>query len=723
MKNITVDIEQAKIEDLALLINEITEDIKKSKGAALEDLDKKKTWRQKLQEFCNFSKGKQKVVLKDTLEDIRDTNVLLQLLTILSKKIYEEHNEVLIEVLKNLEDLYSDIKDINDFKEELKKVVQEEIKELKEFHTNKINIRNRSNLADENINLLLSTISFIYHLKEDHSKIEQEYLEAIKIFFNRGSYDIEDIDIDNNNICLIEHQQAEIFYAFVLEAIAILYNEDKSNPVSITTINSDIISYILDEIGLAGSIKKKIELDVNKELNDYSKIDIHFVKKYEKHIDNEDYLLDDFSFITDENPESDSYDDHLEQEKNIKFDNNNITDEDDANDMTEKNTATEHYEGIPLKVIEDLKACDSNVCFETKDYFFVGKGIFKIFRSELQDIISYNKSTKSYKTITSIPKDSAAALAHKSNLFISPGTDQLYVTDYENNILFYLYNNVLHKIDLESDSCTIFDNIELDDTIRSMQLYNNKIVMCSYDNLYLFDIEKKELQLITDSSEKSIGGTVSTATILNDIIYFYSSCGEKICADDGGSIKNCICAYDIKNKILKRIISISVDKLFTAYNDVYAIRNSDDYQGYELCKIIKNEKEYELMKITEYSCPHTKITENYLLCYYDSDIYCKNEDLFSIFAFDFRKQTFEKIVTDCYSYRNEGILKTKWTKERSQYRIFGNWIYYYKDHICGGYRSKEHTTRHIYRTNINYPLQPVDLGEYNSNQIFIQNQN
>ncbi len=397
--------------------------------------------------------------------------------------------------------------------------------------------------------------------------------------------------------------------------------------------------------------------------------------------------------------------------------------EDDANDMTEKNTATEHYEGIPLKVIEDLKACDSNVCFETKDYFFVGKGIFKIFRSELQDIISYNKSTKSYKTITSIPKDSAAALAHKSNLFISPGTDQLYVTDYENNILFYLYNNVLHKIDLESDSCTIFDNIELDDTIRSMQLYNNKIVMCSYDNLYLFDIEKKELQLITDSSEKSIGGTVSTATILNDIIYFYSSCGEKICADDGGSIKNCICAYDIKNKILKRIISISVDKLFTAYNDVYAIRNSDDYQGYELCKIIKNEKEYELMKITEYSCPHTKITENYLLCYYDSDIYCKNEDLFSIFAFDFRKQTFEKIVTDCYSYRNEGILKTKWTKERSQYRIFGNWIYYYKDHICGGYRSKEHTTRHIYRTNVNYPLQPVDLGEYNSNQIFIQNQN
>lgn len=702
MRNITVDIEQAKIEDLAVLINEITEDIKKSKGAALEDLDKKKTWRQKFHEFCKFSKGNQKVVLKDTLEDVRDTNVLLQLLTALSKKIYEEHNEVLIEVLKNLEDLYSDIKDINDFKEELKKEVQEEIKELKEFHTNKLNIRNRSNLADENINLLLSTISFIYHLKEEHSKIEQEYLESIKIFFNRGSYDIEDINIDNNNISQIEHKQAEIFYAFVLEAIAILYNEDKSNPVSITTINSDIISYILDEIGLAGSIKKKIESDVNKELNDYSKIDIHFVKKYEKHIDNEDYLLDDFAFVIDENDFFVDIDDSNEQE------------EDDDNDETKKSTATEHYEGIPLKVIEDLNACDSNICFETKDYFSVGKGNFKFFCSEIQDIISYNKSTKSYKTITSIPKDSGAALAHKSYLFISPGTDQLYVTDYENNILFYMYNNVLHKIDLESDSCTIFDNIELDDTIRSMQLYNNKIVMCSYDNLYLFDIEKKELQLITDSSEKSIGGTVSKATILNGIIYFYSSCGEKICADDGGSIKNSICAYDIKNKILKRIISISVDKLFTAYNSVYAIRDSDDYQGYELCKLTKNENEYELMKIIEYSCSHTKITENYFLCYYDSEIYCKNKDLFSIYAFDFRKQTFEKIVSDCYSYKDEGILKSKWTKERSQFKVFGNWLYYYKDHIVWGFRSKDYTKRHIYRTNIHCPLQPVDIGEYNS---------
>ncbi len=698
MRNITVDIEQAKIEDLAVLINEITEDIKKSKGAALEDLDKKKTWRQKLQEFCDFSKGEQKVVFKDTFEDIKDTNVLLQLLTILSKKIYEEHNEVFIEVVKNLEELYSNIKDINDFTEELKKEVQEEIKKLKEFHTNKLNIRNRSNLTDENINLLLGTISFIYHLKEDHSKTEQEYLEAIKIFFNRGSYDIDDIDIYNNYIGKLEHEQAEIFYAFVLEAIAILYNEDNSNPAS--TTNSEINSYILDEIGLANSIKKKIESDINKELNDYSKIDIHFVKKYEKHIDNEDFLLDDFAFVIDENYIF------------VDIDDSNKQEDDDNNDETKKNTSTEQYEGIPLKVIEDLKACDSNICFETKDYFSVGKGNFKFFHSEIQDVISYNKSTKNYKTITSIPKDSAAALAHKSNLFI-PGTDQLYVTDYENNILFYMHNNILHKINLESDSCIIFDNIELDDTIRSMQLYNNKIVMCSYDKLYLFDIEKTELQLITDSSEKSIGGTVSKATILNDIIYFYSSCGEKICADDGGSIKNSICAYDIKNKILKRIISISVDKLFTVYNDVYAIRNSDDYQGYELCKIIKNEDEYELMKIIEYSCPHTKITENYLLCYYDSEIHCENKNLFSIYAFDFRKQTFEKIVSDCYSFKDEGIIKPKWTKERSQFKVFGNWLYYYKDHIVWGFRSKDYTVRHIYRTNIHCPLRPVDIGEYN----------
>lgn len=320
MNRITIDIDNAKIDDVAKLIEEISEDIRTSQGAALEDLSKKNRWRDRLKELCSFSKNNQKVILKD----IYDTNILLQLLTVLSKKIYESHNGTLVTVLNDLECLQDEVQALKDFKSEIKKVLDEEIQKLRDFYSKKVKIQNRNDLDEDNQNLLISILEYIAELKvsdlqKDLSKQDQEYINAITLFFGKGAVDVEEFNISENTIGEIDNrEQAKIFYSFVLEAIAVLYDENKENPLDDVLIKSEVFACIFDELDLAPKYRKEIEATVRKEIKRYNKLEDHFVRKYETVADVEEYLFDEHNFVFCE--EDTDNDDSIEDEFNCSDD-------------------------------------------------------------------------------------------------------------------------------------------------------------------------------------------------------------------------------------------------------------------------------------------------------------------------------------------------------------------------------------------------------------------
>ena len=84
----------------------------------------------------------------------------------------------------------------------------------------------------------------------------------------------------------------------------------------------------------------------------------------------------------------------------------------------------------------------------------------------------------------------------------------------------------------------------------------------------------------------------------------------------------------------------------------------------------------------------------------------------SIMIYDFSKNKVDVVVTECKCYKNDGVFKTKWIKEKSDFKVLGEWLYYISDQGCYNLTQKCMTyTSHIYRVNLNIPLKPVDLGE------------
>ena len=337
MNRITVDIDSAKIEELAKVIEEISNEIRTSQGAALEDLSRKKRWRERLKDLCSFSKNNQKVMLKD----IYDTNILLQLLTALSKKIYESHNSTLITVLDDLVELQDDVQNLKDFNTEIKNVLNQEIQKLRDFYSKKVKIQNRNVLDEDNQNLLISILEYIAvqkvsNLQKELSKQDQEYIHAIRLFFGKGAVDVGEFNIAENSIGEIDNrEQAKIFYSFILEAIAVIYDEDKEKPLKDALLKNEIFSCIFDELELASKHKKEIEENVRNEIKMFDKLEDHFIRKYESHSDVEDFDFD-------------------EQYFDVFYEEENTVDSDSENDTLLENEDEEFFEEVVEKTEETI---------------------------------------------------------------------------------------------------------------------------------------------------------------------------------------------------------------------------------------------------------------------------------------------------------------------------------------------------------------------------------
>jgi len=340
----------------------------------------------------------------------------------------------------------------------------------------------------------------------------------------------------------------------------------------------------------------------------------------------------------------------------------------------------------------------SIISFETKDYFMMATQL---------SWCCYDKKTNSDKEITSINSGDIQVFRSDWNR-----GNKKYVVDYENNTVFYIKDDILHRFDIENDTCKSYKNTLCNNKISYLQMYKNYIAMSSDDYLYCFDIESESIFEVTDTIGKSIGNTKDTISVLNDNIYFYSRSGSALCSDDGGSLTNTIAMYDIKNKSISRVQSADVKKIFVAFGEIYVIAAQDnDYDNLYLFKLVEQEGKYVFETLIKFPYAEIVLSENYLLYYPNSESFCTSEDLYSIYAFDFRNKECKKIVEDCHLYKDDGIIKSKYVTKVSNFKVFGNWLYYIKDHLVFQMRGPTTFESHIYRTNINLPLQPVDLGE------------
>lgn len=368
MSRITIDIDNARIDDVAKLIEEISEDIRTSQGAALEDLSKKKRWRDRLKEFCSFSKNNQKVMLKD----IYDMSILLQLLTVLSEKIYDSHNSTLVAVLDDLESLQNEVQELKNFKTEIKNVLNEEIQKLKAFHNTKSSVQNRKLLDEDNQLFLISVLDYIIKLKDNRSELQLRYLDSIKKFFCKAYFDfIGDFDKEKS---IDDTEQAKIFYSFVLEAIAVIYDENKENPLEKSLLEQDIFACIFDGLALSNKDKTRIKDAVINEITIYNGSINHFIEKYDVFTEVETLDFDDQYFdFCDETTDDDNIEDDIDAESNTEDFGYYCEPITDINSLEEQTlSGIIHIKAAEEKVFRGLKLhlqntinCDGSIIFDS----------------------------------------------------------------------------------------------------------------------------------------------------------------------------------------------------------------------------------------------------------------------------------------------------------------------------------------------------------------------
>lgn len=545
-------------------------------------------------------------------------------------------------------------------------------------------------IADLDIEEKLLLVGVLFRLTIDKSPTEsqQKFIRSVQRYLEIKE---PPFDVDVTAIEAIESMNAQkAIYQVVLEYL-MLQDGDSFDE---TEIQHDL----LDSFNLNNKNRQTIEEHVR--LLYIATGADGFVEKY--------------GFVDD----AEDFEDDADDAESIKNDN--------VGEEFEEDSAVEEYVGIPLKLAEQL--CQKNITryysgeahfmkgqysFETQDFYVIkdpdvqNTGWTRIDKRNKASIPMSSLSNKSFQIIFAKDK------------FFSGDSGLNYVVDYRSNLVYYIWEKKLHCLDLEKDSYIVYD-VELPvDFVQSMQLFKKVIVMSSNEMLLYFDIDKKYLQIITDACGNNIAGTCNTSTILNDEIYFYTSQGSNLSADDGGGLEGCICIYNIKTQSIERAIELSsqwcsVETLFSVNNSIYAIYRdyNIDSAGNSLRKIEKNSNGYDFISVLEYAGCDVKIYHNWFCCYRTDQSYSSEQEMDSIMVYDFSKNKVDVVATECRCYKDEGVFKPKWIKVKSDFKVLGEWLYYISDQGCYNLTQKCMTyTSHIYRVNLNIPLKPVDLGE------------
>lgn len=290
MNKVTVDITNASINEIAELIDEITKEIQETQGKALENLDKKEKWYKRIFKICRFSKDNQKVILKN----VYDTNVLLQILTILSKKIYEENHNAAIKFADCLIELKSKTNVLDTKVNDLEKIV----KSLQEFIMKKDEEKalDLNAISAQTRILLVKTLNSIYETIETKNDMQIAYYSSLNIFFNKELINDEKLS-DLSKLETIIPVEAKIFYKVLLEAIGILIDNE------LTDATLEKFSPYLGNLYVTDHIQKELRQQVYDAINNYFSKE-YFIEKYKHHVagncEAEEFLDADFFDSDDE---------------------------------------------------------------------------------------------------------------------------------------------------------------------------------------------------------------------------------------------------------------------------------------------------------------------------------------------------------------------------------------------------------------------------------------
>lgn len=371
--------------------------------------------------------------------------------------------------------------------------------------------------------------------------------------------------------------------------------------------------------------------------------------------------------------------------------------EDVESDVT---SSTESNIDIPLSFLpkheQNRRIYD---CVETKDYLIIPTrktGFFTNHTIGNEGWNIYDKHTQTESDLSSVN-----FTLYKN---YSYGYSENYTVDYANNIVYCVADDTLYRVDIKNDKIISYGKLPvLEDNcnkIETMILHKEYIIInfnLRSGIILYFDIKNQKFHTVRDAQGKDITNTSNCITAIDDKIYFYTSIGEQFTKSDGTNMKNQLCIYDLKTHTISKALDIDFDvyAIFTVDKTIYIFKRNS------LLRLEKSQNEYALKKVIDF--PYTtsiKISEKYF-SYYDGNT-------FSIYVYDFKKGILEKVVNDCYRYENEGIFSVKWCKKSTfdGFHICGNWLYYYKDHT-----SFQEAIKHLYRVNINTPLQSVDLGK------------
>ncbi len=385
-------------------------------------------------------------------------------------------------------------------------------------------------------------------------------------------------------------------------------------------------------------------------------------------------------------------------------------------------TTNEPYAGISLELATRIVNTDVRTfshisfsfyekCLESKNYMIVNTS-----NGYKSNWVKVDKATNRLTDFISLNADSFQySITRKDTSACDNGCD--YVVDYNNDGVYVFYNKSLYYIDIVSDKYSKFDILIPFEWIECMQLYGDIIVLSNNESLMFYNIKDNRLEFVKDTSGNHIGGTVDCVTIIDNKIIFYSSHGEKIIGDDGGSLQNNICIYDIKTKSLKRVLDLGINghfclvALFGRYNSVYVIAaKNKDSKNTGLYELSLKEEEYILAQKCLIGSGEIKIYHNWVCVYYKYE-YGANDNLDSIAAYNFTSNTYNIIAKECRQYDSEGILKKKWVRKSSDYKVIGQWLFYISEYLVWIIGQKTYPEMHIYRANLNISTQAVDLGE------------
>ena len=548
-------------------------------------------------------------------------------------------------------------------------------------------------LSDNEKRVLTACLNKLCSLMEYPSEEQQEYANNVIIYLDENAEEDKPLGKALSNI---QESSRRIMLNCCFEYLFL-------NKLNFEC--SDQIANFLDEFDLGNKTIKQLKHRV------MSTFDLRgengLINKYNIHNNNE--FTQDFCF----------------EYENVEIETeHNTTDIEKDADNSSTDRLENNYNGIPLEIAQ--KIYKNSLCyygkqlseisfFETKDYFVwnYDKEYDLKNHTSTYKWKRFNKNSHAEDEITMYNVTDETFRRRADYCCISKSC---FAVDYNQNTVYYISNSNhydekqrLCKYNVDSNTYIVYD-IEIQNRIISIEQNNNTVLLISHDDIVCFDTIHKESNVLTDAAEKNIVSYKAKCTVNNEKIFFVPDDANKLSADDGGSLVDCLCMYDFRFKKTFRLLELdasNIKSIFSIHSKMYLLMyRESSYNGFvikELCN--KSNDEYTLEPVfeNEKDCYFT-LYDNFLT-YYEYDT------TFSIYTFDFISQSSKKVASDCMLYDNIGVFKANWQRKKSSYIMLGQWIYYVKGSIP--YKSSDPCIASIYRTNIDVPLRPVNLGKYN----------